>query len=422
MTTTVGSLHGAQVEHETPTRAPQDVLAKCVGDTDAFLRDRWGRAPYVYQGAGEVAELFGTQDVDHLLTSSFLRLPTFRLVKAGEDIDPSTYTKSALLAWDRLQDVIDPLKVFGAFHDGATIVMQGLQRYWPPLTRLCRDLETRLTHPVQCNAYMTPRHAQGLELHYDTHDVLILQTVGSKRWQIYERVIDHPLPSQRFIREHYPGIADGSEPRLDLELVAGQCLYLPAGFLHRAMSTDDVSLHLTVGIMPWKWADVIWEILGDACQDPIFRDPLPVGFAENPGELGQRVDERLQLLRRWLETVDHADLARRITRRFWATRLPIRKGQFEQVIRSDRVSDESRVVVRDNVIKVELPAAEDCPLVVLLGEARLEMPARLEPVIAAVLEKKRFRVADLSEWLDERSRLVVVRRLVREGVLDVIDG
>jgi bifunctional lysine-specific demethylase and histidyl-hydroxylase NO66 len=421
MTTGIDIAEGLQAAGLRTTPASQDVLDMCVGDAEAFLSDQWGRLPYHYEQASEVTQLFGVEDVDRLVTSSFLRLPTFRLAKAGEDIDPSTYTKSALLAWQRLEDVIDPLKVLAAFQDGATIVLQGLQRYWPPLTRFCRDLEIRLTHPVQCNAYMTPRHAQGLEIHYDTHDVLILQTVGRKRWQIYERVIEHPLVSQRFMPEHYPGIAEGSDPRLDIELVAGQCLYLPAGYLHRAVSTEEVSLHLTVGIMPWKWADVIWEILGDACQDVAFRDPLPIGFAENASELGQRIEERLTLLRRWLDTVDHSELAERMRTRFWATRLPIRTGQFQQVVRSNDLSDESTVEVRDNAIHLQRPAGGS-PLVLLLGGARLEMPARLEPVMSALLTRRRCRVGELSDWLDAQSRLVLVRRLVREGVLDVIDG
>ncbi len=32
------------------------------------------------------------------------------------------------------------------------------------------------------NAYYTPRAAQGLPVHHDTHDVFVLQVSGEKRW------------------------------------------------------------------------------------------------------------------------------------------------------------------------------------------------------------------------------------------------
>ena len=75
-----------------------------------------------------------------------------------------------------LHDVIDPGRVYDAFWHGATIVLQGLQRYWEPLVRFSRELELELSHPVQVNAYVSPPGARGLGVHYDTHDVFVLQT------------------------------------------------------------------------------------------------------------------------------------------------------------------------------------------------------------------------------------------------------
>jgi lysine-specific demethylase/histidyl-hydroxylase NO66 len=402
----------------------EDVLEKCVGSADVFLRDHWSRTPLLHDDARDVTGLLSLADVDHLVTSAFLRWPAFRLVKAGQQIEPPDYTRSAILGWNQLDDVIDPGRVLAAFYEGATIVLQGLHRYWPPLTRFCRDLELRLTHPVQCNAYVTPPRSQGLEVHYDTHDVLVLQTEGSKRWEIYDRVIDHPLVSQRFVpEEHPPETLDTGEPRLASELTAGQSLYIPAGFLHQAVSTDEVSVHLTISISPYTWTHVLWEVFGDACQDVAFRDPLPVSFAEDTAGLSEQVDQRLKLFGRWLETIDREQLARRLASRFWSTRAPIRSGQLEHLIPSDALTDESMVTMRDGVIaRLESPAADGQPLVMLLGDARLEMPARLEPVLRTVLERTRLRVGELAEWLDEQSRIVLVRRLVREGMLEVTDG
>jgi hypothetical protein len=58
-------------------------------------------------------------------------------------------------------------------------------------------------------------------------------------------------------------------------------------------------------------------------------------------------------------------------------------------------------------------------LLVLLGDRELRMPLRLTPVLELVRDRGQFRVADLEPWLDAESRLVVVRRLIREGLLRV---
>ena len=46
--------------------------------------------------------------------------------------------------------------------DGATVVLQGLHRYWPPLRDLVAQLELELGHPCQANAYLTPPGRAGL--------------------------------------------------------------------------------------------------------------------------------------------------------------------------------------------------------------------------------------------------------------------
>jgi hypothetical protein len=57
-------------------------------------------------------------------------------------------------------------------------------------------------------------------------------------------------------------------------------------------------------------------------------------------------------------------------------------------------------------------------LVVLLGDRRLEMPAWLEPPLRRIARSDVVRAADLADELpDRQSRLVLVRRLVREGLL-----
>ena len=55
---------------------------------------------------------------------------------------------------------------------------------------------------------------------------------------------------------------------------------------------------------------------------------------------------------------------------------------------------------------------------VLLGDRSLTMPAWVRPALEEVRLRGEHRPADLP--LDEQSRLVLCRRLVREGLLEVL--
>jgi lysine-specific demethylase/histidyl-hydroxylase NO66 len=56
---------------------------------------------------------------------------------------------------------------------------------------------------------------------------------------------------------------------------------------------------------------------------------------------------------------------------------------------------------------------------VLLGDRSIDVPAYLEPALTEIRLRQELRPADLAEHLDPQSRLVLCRRLVREGLLEI---
>ena len=389
-----------------PTAPTGSALRRCVGDPERFLREHWARAPLHRAGDGldGFADLFGVGDVDHVVAATALRLPAFRMVKDGETLPPRSYTKSGRMGSKPVDDLADPGKVYRQFADGATIVLQSLHRYWLPLTRFCRDLELTLTHPVQCNAYVTPRSSRGLGLHADGHDVFVLQVHGRKRWEVYR-----------------PGA--GGDPRapgerlLDVTLKPGDCLYVPAGFPHAVWTEQSASTHLTVGVLAYTWREVLREAVLRVLDEPAFGAPLPPGFADDPQAAAPAAAEVLGQLRRRLAELQPSQLGGAAARRFWSSRPPILAGQLQQLLALDEVSDATVVRRRaGSVCRLE----HDCGgrPVLQLGDRRLTFPAWVEPALHELLRQPRFAVADLAGVLDPESRLVLVRRLVREGLLE----
>ena len=157
-------------------------------------------------------------DVDHLLTETAIRAPAVRVARNGSVLPESAFTRGGSLAGKPLTGLVDPVKLMRLHDEGATIVLQGLQRYWTPVSDLVAELELELGHPCQANAYLTPPGAQGFAVHSDSHDVFVLQTHGTKLWEIHG--------------EGGPG---------ELLLEPGVVAYLPTGTPHAARAQEAVS-------------------------------------------------------------------------------------------------------------------------------------------------------------------------------------
>lgn len=397
------------------TDAPSDAaLRRCVGDVAAFIERAWGRRPLLHPRADDDAydDLLSIDHVDQILTATAPRRPAIRVVRGGQEVAASRYTRTGTLGSVTLGDLPDVDKLLGLLDDGATVVLQGLQRTWPPVGRFARQLELYLSHPVQANAYLTPPSSQGLRVHHDTHDVFALQTYGRKRWVTYPPQIEHPLPGQR---SH---VADDTlgQPEIDTELRPGDCLYLPRGTLHAAATTGDASLHLTVGVRAVTWHDVARRLLERTSAVPAFRQALPVGFAYQPQVLAEEVPGRLKQLADLIADTDVDRLAQREAERFWTSQPPRSDGRLRSLLELDRIDDDAVVAPRDTTPYTV--TVDGDRLTVRRGSAVLAMPAWVAPAVRALLSAP-VRLGDLSGGLNASSRRVLARRLVREGMVVV---
>ena len=387
------------------TRTSSAALARCLDpvEADRFFDEYWEAKPVLVQRGeeGRFDDLLSAHETERLITSTGLRHPAFRLVKADADLPVREYTTD--LSWRPvpLSATIDVGRVAEEFERGATIVLQALHLHHAPLARFARELEQGLGQPVQVNAYYTPRAAQGLSVHHDTHDVFCLQVTGEKRWLVYEPVLELPLKDQRYRRE----LGEPDEPVLDVTLDPGDTLYLPRGWLHQALTSDRDSLHLTVGLSAYTWLDAVKAALEDCADELAFRRSVP--------EDGETADELLALLGQRLRP---EAVTRRRRDRFVRTRRPILDDQLDQVRALERLTIDTPVERRPSVIA----ALTDAGLAFEGREVLVPEHARdeLEHLVHAPAP---VAAGELPGTLDDEGRLVLVRRLVREGFLRVAD-
>ncbi len=232
--------------------------------------------------------LLGAEDLDTVLGTHNITNAEVKLVQGEQNIPQRSYTYAS--------GRIDPLELASRFDEGATIIFGQLQRRVPALARLCVSIGQIFGSRVQTNIYVTPPHAQGFKPHWDTHDVFVLQVSGKKDWSMYDTQVTLPLKGQGFDPDqHDPGPVSKR-----FQLGPGDVAHLPRGLMHSATSSDQASLHITLGLTAFTWTDFFLESVAAAALDEkSLRQTLPLGFADGsclPEDRDCLYREKLEIL------------------------------------------------------------------------------------------------------------------------------
>jgi ribosomal protein L16 Arg81 hydroxylase len=391
-------------------------LRRCVPlPADDFAERHWDRAPLLSRRLDDYTDLLDLDAVDELLSRRALRTPFVRMAQRGTVIPASRYTGGGGPGAE-IGDQVRDERVFELLAGGATLVLQGLHRLWPPLVDLAGGLGRELGVPVQINAYLTPPGNQGFATHYDTHAVFVLQVAGTKRWRVHPPVVTDPVERQPWggRADEVAAVAAG-EPALDAVLAPGDALYLPRGWLHAAEAQDDWSLHLTVGLRAPTRLSVVETLLDLAADEPALRAGLPMGTDPGDGaSIAPVLADTVKALHEWLDTLDPYAVADR-WRRSAATARPAPVRPVAQAAALARLSADALVRVRPGLpVRVTEPDPER---VAVEGPDRtVTMPAACAAAVRALLDGRVHRVGDLP-GLDDADRLVLTRRLLTETFL-----
>ncbi len=388
-------------------------LTDLVGDADTFRRDIAYLRPLHTRVQGSLDRLADSETLWQTLLRTGTRKPAFRLVRAGSTVERSGVTRRAGIGNRSLLDVIDPNRVIDRYRNGDTVVLQGLHHTDPHLAELANNLALALDQPIQINAYLSPPGERGLDVHFDYHDVFVVQLAGAKRWRIWKELdrTRHPVKGRHTIDA--PSLDELGDPLLDLTLRAGDVLYLPRGYPHMAESLDEPSDHLTIGLVSVTWDRVIRKAVDAEVAAGRMSAPLPLGLLDARSEVTADLDSSLGLdtlreqlspdiLRHWL--------AREIWRRQPATRLrPRRPLELKS----------SALNFTPGPLLWLTPV--DDRAVLGLGDRLLDLPIEAYDFLERLLESDGVFCPSELEGLDDASRDVVLRRLLNEGVITHVE-
>jgi lysine-specific demethylase/histidyl-hydroxylase NO66 len=341
------------------------------------------------------------------------RAPAFRLVRLGSTLARREYCRSAPIGHEQVDDVVEPNRVLEHYASGATVVLQALQFTDPVFAELSTNVALELDHPVQVNAYLTPPAERGLDIHFDFHDVVVVQLAGRKRWRVWPPLPRTERPLKRGPSIAQPVSAELGAVVLDRVLERGDCLAIPRGFPHAAESVDAESAHLTIGIMALTWNRVVRDLIDDISSGSALADRLPFGGLGGLDDASSpRPRDALATLSHQLtdDRLRHA-VAAEVWRRQPQTRLRVRRPVAIDV-------EQPVAITAGPLLWLDTRSAADGKHALHLGDRRLRFPAECTAFVTEVLRAPaRFSGMSLDGQLDDASRVAVLSRLATEGVI-----
>lgn len=373
----------------------------------SFVQSHWAKAPLLVRA-----------DIKHRF-ESVLNLATFEFLMTSVPAPGwLSFVGSGVrpLARDQLtsDSTINMSAILKELDEKKSLLLVNVHRLDPKVGALCRQIADDfreqglvLGKPVRANAYFTPPRAQGLEPHYDDHDVLVLQLHGSKRWRIHHEVkwprrpMAGPLPRE-FVK---------AQPQ-ELVLSPGDVLYLPRGFVHEAAAMETSSLHLTLSVHAATWANVIERLV--ELEDRLG-EPLPAGFftgaasqasdratvARIAGGMGQSA-----LLNRAMNEI--------LNRVLIDADMPA-NGQLSRIGGDARIEPDAWLALADG-LSAKLEQEGEVPVLRVSGAAFSADP-RAAAFFGAVCAGKPFRLCDLNAGPNVPALVVLAQQLMKRGIL-----
>ncbi|WP_369153458.1 cupin domain-containing protein [Streptomyces sp. R17] len=322
------------------------------------------------------------------------------MCKGGHPISAEEYSapKQGGLATFDTEAILD------LYAGGGTITLNQAHQCNEQLAAFCAELAGVFCAPVAANVYITPPNSQGFAAHADTHDVILLQSEGRKKWKLQKELEFLATPRSPNVCTDPMATATWDE----FVLEAGDALYIPRGLLHEGTAESSHSLHITMGIYPYTWADMAHEALAMAeSTDALLRRSV---ISASP----TTVDDAHELLARLSPHMKAlASREPRVPRH----QASLRRGRFRALVEPPPMSLATAVRISNRAnTQLERRSNE----VVLSCEAKsIAFPLYVYPSLEILLHGDVITGQDLAANLDDEGRLTLLRRLLSEGVIEL---
>lgn len=277
-----------------------------VDDVHAAVVDQGQDSPCLLAGAAERAlgHLPSAEHVDAVLSLRALNPATVRMVRGGTPVPSQAYLRNQ--KGYEVVAAVDPVATGELMRTGATLSVNDFHHIEPRSAALVDAVEDAFATTAEAVLFVTPAGNAGFRPHADLLDVIVVQTVGTKDWKVWSRP-DGPAAN----RDH-----DAEElgaPILEVTLEPGDVLFLPGGTPHAASATQELSVHVSLGMSGRDTITVLLRELATLTETAVPEPAAEVAdrFASLRTSLEQAARDGATAIRRRVRPVSelaHADL------------------------------------------------------------------------------------------------------------------
>jgi lysine-specific demethylase/histidyl-hydroxylase NO66 len=201
---------------------------------------------------------------------------------------------------------------------------------------------------------------------------------------------------------------------LEVDLHPGDMLYVPRGFVHEAEARDSASLHITVDVHVRTWRDLLEDALAAmADRNPRFRRSLPPGILNDARSAALLEEGFRELIDLMHKEVRLSDAVGKHAEKLIVSRPPPPDGHFA-MLHADIGLD---TPLRKRTAVLTRRFQESAMAGIQFSGNQILGPAKIAEALRYIDEAEVVRPADLPGGLSDNEKLVLVRRLVRVGLL-----
>ncbi|QYN26302.1 cupin domain-containing protein [Amycolatopsis sp. DSM 110486] len=209
-----------------------------------------------------------TRLLDTIMRRS-LSSPQFRCFQNGEEIHPDRYLADVATRRGPSRTMARMDRLGQLMKSGCTVVLDTLDTFDPTMEITCQAMQWWSRELVQVNVYLTTNDAAGFNMHWDDHDVIVIQLGGEKSWEVRGTSRTAPM---------YRDTERSTEPPADVlwsgTMKTGDVMHIPRGYWHQATRTargNGYSLHATFGFVKRTGVDWLSWMADQSRHQEMFR-------------------------------------------------------------------------------------------------------------------------------------------------------
>jgi ribosomal protein L16 Arg81 hydroxylase len=372
-----------------------------------FMGDYYQQKPlHIPAGSGSSKAVLGWQRMNELLAiRSHWSEPNLKLIMNSQQIFPDLYLEEVDTPQGQVRRAA-PAKVDLFISMGASLVANSIDEVAPEVRAISSGLAEHFSARAGANTYCSFPGVQAFASHCDLHEVFAIQCEGAKIWNIYENRAEAPV--EQLQGDGAQAMIDAAKGRvmMQVRMQPGDLLYIPRGYYHDAVASNEASLHLTFSVAPLTGRAIFRLLESKAVESRLFREYLPDGREDGGEKLREHLKQLSEILHQHLRADEFAAEIGDRQRALWDP-----EHQFEMPKRQKL----------DFYARTKKPAAIRASAegaILDAGDNRIEL-GRLEPVMEWLLSRPAYSLQELLaryRTTDPGELRALAKRLERAGV------